>query len=125
MSAPMKKPRIDEVEIKIGNKRPRLFIVPKEKADSVAHLLEEYDQSSQKSVSAKDVFKELDHKYSRPGAVLKGARLKEGLSQVDLAKKLGISQADLSKMENGVRSIGRSMAERLAKILGVDYRIFL
>jgi plasmid maintenance system antidote protein VapI len=38
---------------------------------------------------------------------------------------LGISQAHISEMEHGRRPIGKEMARRLAKLLKVDYRVFL
>lgn len=44
--------------------------------------------------------KNLDEKYSQAGALLRGTRHREGLSQAVFAKKLGITQGDLSKMEN-------------------------
>ena len=127
MSVPMKARRINGVEIKIGNKNSRLFVVPKDKAESLAHLLEEYEATrpDTETVSVEEVFRDLNEKYTRPGSVLRGARLKEELSQVELASKLGISQADLSKMENGTRGIAKVMAKRLAKILKIDYRAFL
>lgn len=64
-------------------------------------------------------------KYTEPGASLKGFRLRENLTQVELAKKLGITQGNLSAMERGRRPIGKTMALRLAKIFDTDYRIFL
>ncbi|MEK6580253.1 MAG: helix-turn-helix transcriptional regulator, partial [Bdellovibrionota bacterium] len=63
--------------------------------------------------------------YSKAGATLQGARVKEGLSQVELAEKLKISQTNLSKMENGKRPIGKNMAKRLSKVLNINYRVFL
>jgi ribosome-binding protein aMBF1 (putative translation factor) len=57
--------------------------------------------------------------------MLRGARTKEGLSQVQLAQKLGIDQADLSKMENGKRPIGKKMAKKFAKVLRIHYQVFL
>jgi len=60
-----------------------------------------------------------------PGICLRGARKKEGLTQVELAKKTGIPQRHLSEMENGHRPIGKKNAALLAKALGVSYRIFL
>ena len=60
-----------------------------------------------------------------PGVVLVGARHKEGLTQKQLAEKLGIPQSHISEMENSKRPIGKSMAKRLAKVLGVGYKIFL
>ena len=77
------------------------------------------------SVTADEVFKQLDKKYGRAGSILRGARAKEGLTQEELAEKAGIEQADLSKMENGKLSIGRERAKRLGEVLRIDYRLFL
>lgn len=84
-----------------------------------------HDIDREKTVPADEVFKDLDKKYTRPGVALRGARGKEGMSQGELAKKLGIPQGNLSKMENGKRPIGKAMAKRLADILNIDYRVFL
>ncbi|MFH0725329.1 MAG: helix-turn-helix transcriptional regulator [Pseudomonadota bacterium] len=60
------------------------------------------------------------------GTVLKGARLKEGLTQKQLAEKTGIPQRHISEMETGKRQVGRKRAELLAGVLNVpDCRIFL
>jgi transcriptional regulator with XRE-family HTH domain len=48
-----------------------------------------------------------------------------GVSQSELARRLGIPQSNLSKMESGSRPIGKKMAARLAKVLKTDYRVFL
>ena len=60
-----------------------------------------------------------------PGVCLRGARHKEGLTQVMLAQKTGIPQRHLSEMENGKRPIGKKNALLLAQVLGVSYRVFL
>jgi DNA-binding XRE family transcriptional regulator len=60
------------------------------------------------------------------GTVLRGARLKQGLSQKTLAERTGIPQRHISEMETGKRTIGKSRAEKLAGALDVaDYRVFL
>jgi transcriptional regulator with XRE-family HTH domain len=59
------------------------------------------------------------------GVALRGARKREGLTQRQLAELLGISQTHISEMEHGKRAIGKEMARRLAKVLQVDYRVFL
>lgn len=41
-------------------------------------------------VDAKSVFKEMDEKYTRAGALLRGTRHREGLSQLAFAKKIEI-----------------------------------
>lgn len=133
MSAPMKKLRTkDTVEILIRSGDVKRFRVPEDKVRGLVLLLDEFrvkedkkkDRSSE-TIPADEVFRELDQKFGRAGAALQGARLKEGFSQVELAKRLHISQSDLSKMEHGKRPIGKRMAQKLAHVLKVDYRIFL
>ena len=75
--------------------------------------------------SIKSLFDKLDDKYTRAGALLKGLRLREGLSQTAFAKKINVTQANLSAMETGKRSIGKIIAKRIQKIFGTNYRYFL
>lgn len=77
------------------------------------------------TVTIKSLFDKLDEKYTRAGALLKGLRLREGLSQVAFAKKINVTQANLSNMENGRRPIGKIIAKRIQKIFGTNYRYFL
>lgn len=77
------------------------------------------------NLSAKDLVAHLDKKYTKAGALLKGARYRENLTQAQLAKKINVAQADLSKMENGKRPIGKNIAKRIEKVCGVNYRYFL
>jgi len=60
-----------------------------------------------------------------PGVTLAGARAKEGLAQVQLARLTGIPQRHISEMEHGKRPIGKERAKKLAEVLKVDYHIFL
>ena len=60
-----------------------------------------------------------------PGAMVKGGRVKEGLTQAGLAALVGIPQRHVSEMEHGKRPIGKEMAKRLGKALGVSYKVFL
>lgn len=60
------------------------------------------------------------------GAVmLRGLRNREGITQAELGKLLGIEQTNISKMERGKRPIGKTIALRLAKLFETDYRLFL
>ncbi len=59
------------------------------------------------------------------GQALRGARKRESLTQKQLASLLGVSQTHISEMEHGKRPIGKEMARRLARVLKVDYRVFL
>ena len=60
-----------------------------------------------------------------PGISLKGARVKEGITQKQLAEMTGIKQHHISEMENHKRSIGKKVAKKLADVLNVSYKIFL
>jgi transcriptional regulator with XRE-family HTH domain len=59
------------------------------------------------------------------GSAIRGLRLREGLTQEQLAHLLGVKRPNLSEMENGKRPIGKNMAKRLAQVLKTDYKIFL
>jgi ribosome-binding protein aMBF1 (putative translation factor) len=117
------KKRLTEI-VSIGGER---FKVPKETAKAVLVLLKSKFESEDDIIIANEsnTVRSLDERFTSPGACLQGARIKEGLSQVDLAEKLKISQTNLSKMELGKRPIGKIMAKRIASILKVDYRLFL
>jgi len=64
-------------------------------------------------------------KHKKTGIVLRGARYREGISQQELAKKSSLSQNDISKIENGKRTVGEKVAKRLAKTLKIDYHLLL
>lgn len=77
------------------------------------------------TVSPDAIFKDINKQYTKPGALLKGLRFRENLSQTALARQLKITQSDVSQMETGTRRIGRKMAQRLEKLFDTDYRAFL
>ncbi len=60
-----------------------------------------------------------------PATMLRGARVREGITQKQLAEALGIKQSHISEMENGKRPIGKEMARRLGDVLRVGYKVFL
>ncbi|HIF0232765.1 TPA: helix-turn-helix domain-containing protein [Legionella pneumophila] len=76
-------------------------------------------------LSIEDVFGDLIDEQGESGLLLKGLRHREGLSQLELAKILNISQTNLSAMENGRRAIGKELAKRIAQEFKIDYRNFL
>lgn len=59
------------------------------------------------------------------GVYLKGLRIREGLTQVQLSELTGIPRRHISKMELGKRTIGKGAAHKLADVLKTDYRMFL
>jgi transcriptional regulator with XRE-family HTH domain len=61
----------------------------------------------------------------RPGRMLRAARSKEDLTQIQLAQQTGIPQRHISEMEHGKRAIGKERAKKLAEVLKIDYHVFL
>ncbi len=78
-----------------------------------------------KSIPWRDVFKKDIDKYSEPGLVLRGSRIKAEITQKELANAIGVSQHHISEMESGKRPIGKAMAKRFADFFKTNYRIFL
>lgn len=64
-------------------------------------------------------------KYKKAGLVLRGMRVREGMTQKELSKKTKISQDNISRIENGKRTVGEKVAKRLAKALNFDYRLLI
>jgi DNA-binding XRE family transcriptional regulator len=62
---------------------------------------------------------------STPGSRLRGLRTREGITQKELAEKLGIQQHHVSEMEGGTRNIGLVMAKRIAEAYDISHRVFL
>ena len=98
----------------------RRYRLPDEKIskirDAVAAILEAEDES----LPLEEVFPDLHQ-----GSAIRGLRLRDGLTQEQLARLLGIKRTNLSEMENGKRPIGKNMAKRLAQVLKTDYKVFL
>jgi DNA-binding XRE family transcriptional regulator len=123
MPAVVKMPLI-KIEVREGNKR-KLYLVPKAAAHAVETLLSKFDESDEGSVPATELFPDLADPKKTPGIALRGVRLRLGLTQKEMAEKIGVTQGDLSKMEKGERAIGKKLAIRIGKALAVDYRRFL
>lgn len=128
MSAVAKKLHTERVSIKIGPNKPEVMFLPKEAADNLLLFIKNVQPAPHEKtdiVRIEDIEPKMRDQALRAASILRGARHKEGMSQIELALKLNITQSDLSKMENGKRPVGKVMAKRLGEILKIDYRIFL
>jgi DNA-binding XRE family transcriptional regulator len=70
--------------------------------------------------SADEVFSE-----AHPGMTLRGFRLRDDMTQEELAERLGIKQAGVSALESGQRPISVAMAKRLGEIFEITHHAFL
>ena len=117
MQARTKKPHTETVDIRITGPKDK-------KADVLRELQKHGYVDTSDSVPWRELFPELEDEpeYS---VILRAARNRADLTQVELSEKTGIAQSHLSSMENGKLEIGKDRAKRLAEVLNVDYRIFL
>jgi len=84
------------------------------------HTVRQVNDEGKELYGVEEVFPE-----AHPGMVLAGFRLKEGLTQTELASRLSISQNRVSDMENGKRPITKAMAAKLGQLFSMPYQAFL
>ena len=84
------------------------------------HEVREKNEMGEELFDASEVFPD-----SNPGTILRGFRFRESLTQKELAQMAGLKPHHVSEMETGKRPIGKDVAERLAKALNADRRVFL
>jgi len=127
MSAAAKTP-LTKIEISEG-KRRKLYLVPREAGQAVSTLLEGFrgrgEEGQSDWIDSLALYPDLKDPVKRAATVFHGIRLRHGLTQKEMGKKLGLHQTDVSKIEKGERPIGRNLAMRIGKALGIDYRRFL
>ena len=103
----------------------KTYIIPKKVIEQYAVEANKTKRKKKPAKSIESLFAKLDEQFTKAGALLKGLRLREGLTQVAFAKKIKVTQANLSNMENGKRPIGKIIAKRIEKVFGANYRYFL
>ena len=99
----------------------------KEKANAVLSILNSDSEYINADSLSKEKIRAIKGKkeYRRAAYFVKLARNKESLTQLELAKKLKITQPNLSTMENARRPIGKEIAKRLSRIFKLNYKMFL
>lgn len=121
MKARLTKQMACKVVIEMPGKAKKLTFVPAKHLQKLEDFLEKYGESE--SISWEELAKDRVAKYKKSGLALRGARYREGLSQKALAKRTGVSQENISKMENGQRVVGEKVAKKLAKVLRIDFEL--
>lgn len=112
-----------KVVIEVPGQAKIFTFVPTKHLQKLEDFLEKYGESE--SIPWEKLAKDRIAKYKKSGLALRGARYREGLSQKELAERTGISQENISKMENGKRIIGEKVAKKLAKILRIDFELLI
>ncbi len=78
-----------------------------------------------KTINIKDFTRAKVHTHVEPGEALKIIRELQQLSQNELSEITGISQSNISALENGSRQMGRDRALVLARALHVHPAVIL
>jgi len=112
---------------KFQSKTYKYSDLPKEKVTAILSILNNNVDYVDADRLSKEKMRQLNgvDDYKRAAYFTKIARKKENLTQVELAKKLNITQSNLSSMENARRPIGKEIAKRLSHIFKLNYKIFL
>ena len=106
------------VVVEMPNKKTISTSISGEVFPKLQVFLEKHGESE--SVVWEELAKDRLAKYKASGLALRGARYREGMSQKELARRSGVSQENISRMERGRRPIGDKVAKKLAKALHID-----
>ena len=87
---------------------------------SILKLIETRQESGEILLPAENLFPD-----AGPDMAMRGLRTKEGLTQKQLAEKLGITQVRISEYENKKRPIPKKLAHKIEETFGVTYKAFL
>lgn len=117
------KENIFEVVLIFPDKTRRHSFVPSESVDRIEAILREYEEDD--FIDWKTVAKDNLAKHKKAGVILRGARYREDMSQKELSKLSGVSQENISRIENGKRTVGEKLAKKLAKPLKINYLLLL
>lgn len=126
MSEAAKMPHI-EVTIKQGTEKTKfkLSLAAGRGLINLLRGLQEQIARTEGPALASEVFPNVKDPQKRIGIIFRGLRVKNNLTQAELANRLGADQSDISKIEKGKRGIGKALAKKIEKEFGIDYRRFL
>lgn len=84
----------------------------------------EYKEKALRDPEVKAEYDSLEAEYDIIQAMI-DARINQHMTQKDLSAKTGITQADISRIENGTRNPSLAMVKRLAEGLGMQLKLEL
>ena len=82
----------------------------------------DYKKRALQNSDVKSEYDALEPEYDIIQAMI-NARVQQNLTQKDLSERTGITQADISRIENGTRNPSLSMVKKLAQGLGMQLRL--
>ena len=82
----------------------------------------DYKKRALQNLEVKAEYDALQPEYDIIQAMI-DARVQQNMTQKDLSAKTGITQADISRIENGTRNPSLSMVKKLAQGLGMQLKL--
>ena len=82
----------------------------------------DYKKRALQNLEVKAEYDVLQPEYDIIQAMI-DARVQQNMTQKDLSAKTGITQADISRIENGTRNPSLSMVKKLAQGLGMQLKL--
>lgn len=86
--------------------------------------LDRYLAEQMKNPAFAAEYEALEAQYTFASQVI-AARIEAGISQAELARRVGTSQANISKIEHGTLNPSFEMARRVAAGLGKRFNVFI
>ena len=83
---------------------------------------QDYKKEALQDPEVKKEYDALQPEYDIIQAMI-DARISQNMTQKELAEKTGITQADISRIENGMRNPSLSMMKKLANGLGMQLKL--
>jgi DNA-binding transcriptional regulator YiaG len=123
MSAPTRKhPTKSPASLKKEIKAKLSRVTDMDDLITLNKVIDKYLPEEERSLSPAEAFGE---KWTNPiirvGIQIQGLRYREGMTQAELAKKLGgVKQSNLSAWENGREKVPEKRLKQIAKILNTD-----
>jgi len=119
------KMRHTEITIKQGNETTKFKVSPKAGRGLLSLLRNLQEGADEDHVPSEEVFPDIRDHQKRIGIIFRSIRFKNDLTQAEVAKRLGIDQSDVSKIEKGKRSVGKALARKIEKEFGIEYQRLL
>ena len=82
----------------------------------------EYKEKVLQNAEVKEEYDALQPEYDIIQAMI-SARVNQNLTQKELSERTGITQADISRIENGTRNPSLAMLKRLAAGMGMSLKV--
>jgi len=130
--------KVSNLQFIVDEKEYYFTNVPTVKIQSILSTLSQEKSYDETAASYSDEFITVDElmqpdlesiggieEYRSSAHMVKSARTGNEMTQVQLSESLAMDQRNLSQIENAKRPVGKKLAQKLAKVFNLNYKVFL